>query len=317
MRQTYPAISRIQAFRFRLIYRKDRSTPNKNNSCTYPGISQAAASYMGKDMRQILQRFRKVLVLILLCCPYAPAQSGNVLSCDTQTAFVADRPGQTTPPVLVAKGVLQVESGVWAEQSRSDGQSQTSWLYPTTLVRIGIQQNFELRIQCDIAGVPAQENRTSSYVTGVSGISIGSKFPMIEENGFIPKTAFLASVKLPSIGNPSLRPSYLAPSIGLCFQNTFNDNWSLGYEANSSWDGENAASQQLLSASLNYAISSRIGSFVEYYLTTGETTDPAHAVDFGISYLLLKNLQIDITGGFGLNVKSFDSGFGIGIAWQI
>jgi hypothetical protein len=253
--------------------------------------------------------------LTILFC--APLSSQTTASADHQAIFVADRPGQTTPPALVCKGVVQIESGVWAEQSRTDGQTQTSWLYPTTLVRIGVQPNWELRFQCDVAGVPASDNGGSSHRTGISGISIGSKFPMLEESGAIPKTAFIAAIKLPSIGNPSLRPSFLAPSLGLCFQNTISDNASIGYGINSSWDGNTPASQQLLSISLNYAISGNLASFAEYYLNTGESSGPAHAVDLGLSSMLLKNLQIDISGGFGLNAKALDSGFGFGIAWQI
>ena len=259
-------------------------------------------------------RFSIVFGLTISIYFYSPAQSTNVSSADVQSTFVADRPGQTTPPTLVAKGVVQIESGIWAERSRTDGISQTSWLYPTTLVRIGMQTNWELRIQCDVEDVPTMNNGASSHITGVSGISIGSKFPMVEENGCIPKTAFLAAVQLPSIGNPSLRPAYLAPSMGLCFQNTISDQCSLGYGAVSSWDGTNAASQQLLSVSLNYSINNRLGSFIEYYLNTGEASDPAHAIDLGFSYMLLQNLQLDISGGFGLNAKALDSGFGFGIA---
>jgi hypothetical protein len=279
--------------------------------------SKLKNSRKGKSLQSIQSRFRKVLGLIILFCAYVPAQSTSAPSSDIQTMFVADRPGQTTPPTLVAKGVVQIESGIWTEQSRTDGISQTSWLYPTTLVRIGMQTNWELRIQCDVAGVPATDHGTSSCITGVSGISIGSKFSMTEENGYIPKTAFLAAVKLPSIGDPSLRPSYLAPSMGLCFQNTISDQCALGYGVLSSWDGTNAASQQLLSISLNYNLTNSIGSFIEYYLNTGEASDPTHAIDFGFSYMLLKNLQLDISGGFGLNAKALDSGFGFGIAFAM
>jgi hypothetical protein len=170
-----------------------------------------------KNLRPIRSKFFSVLGLSVLFCSCTLAQSTKASSSDAQAAFVADRPGQTTPPTLVAKGVVQIESGIWAEQSRTNGVSQTSWLYPTTLVRIGMQTNWELRIQCDVVGIPETNNGTSSHITGVSGISIGSKFPMTEENGYIPNIAFLAAVKFPSIGTPSLRPSYLAPSMGLCF----------------------------------------------------------------------------------------------------
>ena len=265
-------------------------------------------------MRPLQLRFCKALGLAILFSSCTLAQPANISSTDVQTTFVADRPGQTTPPTLVGQGVVQIESGVWAEQSRTDGVSQRSWLYPTTLVRIGMQMNWELRIQCDVEGIPVMNDGTSSSITGVSGISIGSKFSMTGENGCIPQTAFLAAVKLPSIGNPSLRPSYLAPSIGLCFQNTIDDRCSLGYGAVSSWDGTNAASQELLSVSLNVSLTNCLGAYGEYYLNTGEASDPAHAIDFGFSYMLLKNLQLDLSGGFGLNAKALDSGFGFGIA---
>jgi hypothetical protein len=278
------------------------------------GTYQKASHRKGLLLHQIPLRVNSVVALTFIFCSFLHAQTAGAPSSDGPFTFVADRPGQTTPPTLVAKGVVQIESGVWAEQSRTNGVSQTSWLYPTTLVRIGMQTNWELRIQCDVAGVPTLENGSSSHITGVSGISIGSKFSMIEENGCIPKTAFLAAVELPSIGNPSLRPTFLAPSMGLCFQNTINDRCSLGYGAVSSWDGASAASQQLLSISLNYALNNKLGTFIEYYLNTGETLDPAHAIDFGFSYLLLQNLQIDLTGGFGLNGKALDCGFGFGMA---
>ena len=67
--------------------------------------------------------------------------------------IIPDRPGQTNPPNVVPAGLVQLETGFSRETSKDDGVSSVNYLYNTSLVRVGLLNNCELRFIFEYARV--------------------------------------------------------------------------------------------------------------------------------------------------------------------
>lgn len=72
------------------------------------------------------------------------------------------------------------------------------------------------------------------------------------------------------------------------------------------------------SAGLSYAITDRIGTFVEYYgiFPGRENEDCAHNADGGVAILLNDNCQLDFSAGLGLNEQAADYFLGMGSSFR-
>ena len=73
----------------------------------------------------------------------------SVLAQSEGTGFTADRPGATTEPDVIPKGRLQWETGVGYQHIKMEGLETYSWTLNTTLLRFGISDYAELRLQGD------------------------------------------------------------------------------------------------------------------------------------------------------------------------
>jgi len=216
-----------------------------------------------------------------------------------------DRPGYTNPPSVVPLCKFQVESGFNYEYDNSAGLLTKNILEPTTLLRYGILKNFEIRIEVDIASqssVPLLNNGDPVIpVRGLAPIIIGTKYYICKQKNARPETAFSLSLTLPYFGNVNFRPQYAAPGFAFLFQNTFSEKFSIGYNAGMQWNGSDANPTSLVTFALNYNLTKKIGVFAELYSFFTKSQVPDHRSDFGLTYLVLNNLMIDVSGGPGIS----------------
>src|SRR6187549_2682149 len=90
--------------------------------------------------------------------------------------LVTDRPDQTEAPVLVPKGGLQVETGFMFEKDKSRAVDATNYTYNTTLVKYGVNENFELRLISEYLGEKSRTSEAASdKVQGISPLALGLK----------------------------------------------------------------------------------------------------------------------------------------------
>jgi hypothetical protein len=183
----------------------------------------------------------------------------------TLDAIVPDRPGQTNPPTIVPVGIFQLETGFSRESSKSGDILTTNFLYNTSLIRIGLLENCELRLTFEYAGTKIDSAAQSSIVNGFNPISVGSKLAVCPEKGMIPQTSFNISITLPYFGKQEFRPPYLAPSFFLLMQNTLSDRYSLGYNLGLQWDGNEPNATAVYSISLSITVVESLSIFAEFY----------------------------------------------------
>lgn len=214
-----------------------------------------------------------------------------------------DRPGIADGSNVVGAGRIQVETGVQLEYRDRDGVHARS-LYLPTLVRAGLNQDFELRIEgntytrvkaTDLTGEPAKSQ-------GVAPTSIGLKYHFIDALG--PQQPSVGAIVrfFPRSGTGSFRTTRATGDFRIAADWDFLPQWSFNpniglalYED----DGGRHYLAGLLAATLTYTRSKSLSFFIDTGLQAPETRHgrAALVVDVGTAYLIGKDLQLDFSAG--------------------
>ena len=228
--------------------------------------------------------------------------------------IVPDRPGQTNPPNVISSGIVQLETGFSWETTNASGIQKINYLYNTSLMRIGLMTNCELRLVVEYAGTRTDSGSQSSTLQGFNPVSIGTKISICPEKGIIPQTAMNIALTLPYIGRREFRPSFLAPSFFILMQNSLSEKLALGYNLGLQWDGEEPNATLVYSISLSLTIAEGLSVFAECYGFSTEKSISDYRADIGCAYLVNDDMQVDFSFGVGLNTAAPDSFVGFGFA---
>ena len=225
--------------------------------------------------------------------------------------LVTDRPDQTESSITVPFKTLQIETGFVKE-----AQSNTNTLaYNTTLLRYGLLENLELRLGLEYLG--EKNNVTDVNYTGLSPLYAGFKMNVREENGWKPEVAFLGAIVMPFTADAAFEPTYTAASMRFSLSHTLSDRVSLGYNLGIEWDGYSAEPGYFYSLALGINLMDDLGMYVESFGTIMKNNNSEHLMDAGFTYLILPNLQADISGGLGLTDNTIDNYFAIGLTYRL
>ncbi len=205
-----------------------------------------------------------------------------------------DRPDQTESPVTVPKKHFQIETGISFE--KIDGESN-SYTYPTILLKYGINDVFELRLIPEYVTSHIQSLKYS----GITPVTVGFKVKLAEEKGILPMLSFLGHLSIPSVASKNFKTTWYAPSFRFTMQHALSQKVSLGYNVGAEWNGETPEPAFIYTLTTGYSISEKLSSYIELYGFFIQKSTSDHRVDGGLSYLLKKNMMVDISGGFGIN----------------
>ena len=225
-----------------------------------------------------------------------------------EVEFTADRPGASTGPSVVGKGVIQWEQGM---QYDGDG-AKGSFTFSNTMFRYGLFNGVELRL----SGDGFIYDNDGSWKSAFSGVSVGTKIRCFDENGFIPSISVLAGLAIPSTGTKGFVVDKLAPSFYLLFENSLSDKFSLGYNVGAEWDGSNSEPTTFLALSLGYSVNDSLGCFVESYNYLAKAGNQFCA-DFGLNYMVGRKVQLDAAANLDLGNPANCWAVSFGVAWQI
>jgi hypothetical protein len=230
--------------------------------------------------------------------------------------IVPDRPGQTNPPDVVSSGIVQLETGFQRETISAGGIHSFNYLYNTSLVRIGLMTNCELRMVVEYAGTSIDSGSQSSVLRGFNPVSVGTKIMICPEKGIIPQTSMNIAFTLPYVGRREFRPSFVAPSFFFLMQNTLSEKLTLGYNLGLQWDGDQPNATAVYSISPSLTVANGLSFFTEFYGFSTEKSVSDYRGDMGCAYLINDNIQIDFSAGVGLNTVAPDSFVAFGFAWR-
>ena len=245
---------------------------------------------------------------------------------DALPPLVTDRPDQTESAAVVPPALVQVESGFTHVEDEPDGGDLVvSDGIGETLVRIGLVHRLELRL--GFAGFRLEEIDTATGETsdeGYGGATLGAKVGLLEERGARPRLALIAGTTLPS-GARRFSTDAFDPFLRATASHTLSERLSLGYNLGAAWltEEDDTGDEDTLSVlvgtvTLGLALGERVATFVELFGESGlSAEDDFTAFDAGATWLLLDNLQLDLSGGVGLSESASDWFAGVGVSFRL
>jgi len=245
---------------------------------------------------------------------------------EEEPPLVTDRPDVTESSETVARGRVQIEAGYSFVKFELDDESLEISAFPSTLVRVGVDPRVELRFEwLGYLSERREEGGIRTDDSGPGNTALGAKIKLREERGAAPQLALLADAVLPT-GSKALRTERIDPALRIAGSNTLSDRLSVGYNlglaALSLEDDTGEVGTYGIgrySAALGIGISERWGTFVEFFgfIPVSGPDATIHSFDAGFTYLSSKTVQLDISGGVGLNRSADDWFVGAGFSIRL
>ncbi len=240
--------------------------------------------------------------------------------------IVTDRPDQTESSETVLPGFFQMELG-WTHAEDDNGARGTTDSFPESLLRVGLLENLELRLGYD--GYQWQDfNFKNGYFEendGCGDTLVGMKLKFWDEKGWIPQTAVLTHLSLPT-GQAPFSSERTDPSYRFLFTHTLSDRVSFAYNLGQAWESSeddkgdrDTRSVFQYTATVAISLTDRLGTYMEFFgdVPTGRSSGkPANSFNGGFTYLLANNVQLDIASGLGLSDSADDWFIGMGISFR-
>lgn len=239
-----------------------------------------------------------VLITMLFCMASLSAQNDNNSS-PASEPLVTDRPDATESPSTVAPGFIQVETGGFYESFEEGSVKSETFTYNTTLVRLGLLDNLELRIGWDFVEgqTSINGNKLNDVTSGFNPLLLGTKVGITEEKGWLPEIGLLGHLYLPFTASTDYRPETTGVDFRFSFAHTLSEKSSLSYNLGAQWRDDSPEAAYIYTLSYGYSISENLGAYVELYGDFPEDNKANHSWDAGLTYLLSNNVQLDATVG--------------------
>ncbi len=224
-----------------------------------------------------------ITILAIVISTLANAQYSETIS--------SGRPGQAIGAFTVGKKVFQIQAGV-------DYLKKAKATIPNATFRYAISDRFEINTGIGYTFADGLDD--------LSSFSAGTRINLSNgEEGMIPmglQVSFNVPTKNIEFGSKVL----------FIISDSFTDKLSWTVNVGSDFD-KKYNTNGIYILNLSYAVNDKIGLFIEPYGTINN--DFNLNFDAGMSYLINKDLQLDVLGGYGINT---DEGLmlGIGFSWR-
>ncbi len=272
--------------------------------------------FPGKDFKEIaVVKIVCYLIVFALLPLWAQAQSEKSqvgATAGTEAGFTSDRPGTTTGVDILPKGRVQWETGFGYERTNIiEGVAVTTWTLNTSLLRWGISESAELRLQADYLFTSIE----GTHANGLSNVAFGTKVKLFDGWKVVPAVSLLGNVFVPSNTDDDFLPNEWSGQMALLFQNELTSWLSLGYEASLSWHGETKP-DFFWGFCLDFQVSDRLLLMAEEY-NYHYYGFHKNWMELGAAYMLTPRLQLDLTTDIHLNNPKNYFHIEVGVAWQI
>ena len=208
-----------------------------------------------------------------------------------------DRPDQTDSAFVIPKGEIQVESGISFENSKSNINA---------LFRFGLVKGVEIRLNSNYL---INDQLSFMKKSSFSDFEIGAKFKIFDKMFDKTKLALLSNISI-----PTARESFSNNSYGFLTKVNISHELSgenqLGYNI-----GYNKFEDQNGQILYTIVYSRSLNSFGVFFEIFGDksSVDSNLNFDSGITYLLNKTQQLDLSIGKGLNNNLFFVSLGFSV----
>jgi hypothetical protein len=255
-------------------------------------------------------------LLAALCLPLAAAAGDDSIN--------PDRPGVVETSQVVGKGRIQLETSVQWDRLRDDDSHERT-LYSPTLLRIGLGESTELRVETDgrtVIHASDPGNGLHTVTAGWADTEAGIKWHLEDapdQQAGAPSLGVLLHATLPS-GSRALRGHGLRPSLRLAAEWELPHGLSLGVMPGLGIDSDDDGARYgygILAASVGKEFNERLHGFVE--LAAPQIAHASHggtqaSFDTGLTWLVNKDCQLDVQLMHGLNRRTPDLSLALGLS---
>jgi len=224
-----------------------------------------------------------------------------------QEEIVTDRPDQTESSNTVPHHAFQLETG---GLKLFDKKGDAAW--GGLLLRYGLFKGFELRL----GGAYGSYKEDGGETIGFSPVEIGFKSYITGQKGLLPEISFIGALLLPGIAASDLDVENPVPVFKFAFSNEISPVFSIGYNLGGMWNGAGASPEWFYSLVFGVAITDKLGCYFEPYGFFAKGALPISMVNGGFTYKITPLMQVDISGGFGLNNHSPDGYVSAGFSFR-
>jgi hypothetical protein len=208
-----------------------------------------------------------------------------------------DRPDMSNSPQLIPAGAFQIESGTVIESAQFKNTSMVSYTFNNTLIKFGVNENFEVHVDASYLGIDSLEN-SGAMSRVFSPLTIGGKIKLMEETNLWPQAALIAHADLRS----GAGSEYAAAELVLAFSQTLTNTLGLVYNLGINWSSPKPT--RTYTITIGYEATEKTGLFVESYGFFPEGGRSDHRVDAGMTLKIRPMLQADLSVGVGLSSAS-------------
>ncbi|CAN5882366.1 hypothetical protein BH23PLA1_BH23PLA1_11350 [soil metagenome] len=251
------------------------------------------------------------------------------MSEDPDGLIQTDRPSFTPANSLVPQGRLLIETGYSFSNDRGIEARTATHLFPELAVRLGLHERAELRFFWPGQVFSTARPRSGGPVRRLNGptdMEVGFKWQLLEPVGWVPRTALISSMFVPTGGGSSYSSRSVRPFVHLLYGWELTDRLEIAattaYIATRWIDAAEPSprdSSQVFAQSLIafYSATDRATLFYEWFLLQRlhPSVDRAeHYMDGGLLYRITPNTQFDLRAGFGLGDHPDDFFAGAGFS---
>jgi hypothetical protein len=237
--------------------------------------------------------------------------------------IVTDRPDFVESSNVVGKGRFQIETSVAVDRNKADGIKDKTYSTPT-LLRYGIGETLELRLETDgrirasTTDIASGARHTES---GYADLALGVKWHIADERDGAPSMGVLAHVDLDT-GSGPFRAGGKGGSLRLAAEWELADDVALGVMPGLAWqanDNGGRYTSGIFGIVLGKGWDARFRTFIEYsaqQIAHARDGGSVSTVDIGAAYLLTNTVQLDTALSRGLNHRTPDWSFTVGLSMK-
>ncbi|CAM2009084.1 transporter [Acanthopleuribacter pedis] len=245
------------------------------------------------------------LLLLYLIAFQAPAEP----------AFSSDRPDQSDAPATVGAGYFQLEAGFQRTHYDTDFNDIDIDQVPVALLRIGISEDFELRLGYD-GFIDIDAGRFDGNDGSGDG-HLGFKWRF--HNGDSGQWALIGDTNL-TVGDDDIVSDEIEPSLKLAYGGGLTDSISFGANFGVSTQDEDGdlETNGLYSVVLGFSVSERVGAFVEVFgeIPASAEGRPRNSADAGLTFTITETFQWDVAVSAGISETAPDWAATTGFAYR-
>lgn len=227
------------------------------------------------------------------------------------------RPGVTIGPNTVGKGIVQFHFGGykgWDGRSDDTSAYYNKFTYANAIVCYGITNRLELDLLAETRKDNIDINNQEIPASGLSLAALGFRYTITEGNISGPSIGFQGLLKL-NTQSPDYRTSNIAPRALLLLG--YEPTYIISMSANVGIDfsGNNSEPTGLYSFKTNFRLAPILGTYIETFGTYNQRY-VYNNIGVGMYYFLTNNLQVDVSGGYGIRKDQYRGFISLGLAFR-